>query len=60
MTISAILEGKIREAEWDAEEARLRGDTGALLDAISTWEALKEQRTRLADPAWMTALETEM
>lgn len=55
-----MLESRIRDADWDAEVARVSGNTGALLDAIATAEELRAQRERLSDPAWLKALETEM
>lgn len=60
MTISAVLQSKIKDAEWDAEFARQSGDTAALLDAITAADELRAQQARLDDPAWMTALQTEM
>lgn len=60
MTISAVIQGRLRDAEWDAEIARASGDTGALLDAIATAEDLRAQQARLDDPAWLNALQTEM
>jgi len=58
--ISAVIQGRLRDAEWDAEIARESGDTGALLDAIAAAEELRTQQARLDDPAWLRALETEM
>lgn len=58
--ISAVLEGRLRDAEWDAEIARQCGDTGGLLDAVAEIELIHEQRARLSDVGWLEALETEM
>ena len=58
--ISAILESRLREAEWDAETARVMGDACALLEAIQTADELRAEKARLADPAWSEALATEM
>lgn len=55
--ISAVLEGRLRDAEWDAEIARQCGDTGGLLDAVSKIELLNEQRARLRAAHEMTNAE---
>ena len=58
--ISAVLESRLREAGWDAETARVNGDAEALLEAIQTADELRAEKARLADPAWVEALATEM
>ena len=58
--ISAVLEGRLRDAEWDAEIARQCGNTAGLLDAVSEIELINEQRARLSDVGRLDALETEM
>lgn len=60
MTISAVIQGKIRDAEWDAEIARQSGDTVGLLDAIAAIEELQGMTQRLDDTDWLKALESEM
>lgn len=58
--ISAVLQARIHDAEWDAEIARQTGDTGGMLDAIAAAEELRTQQAGLDDPEWLRALETEM
>lgn len=60
MTISSVLQSKIKDAEWDAEIARQSGDTMAMLDAITAADELRGHQARLDDPAWLKALQPEM
>lgn len=60
MTISAVIQNRLRDAEWDAEIARESGDTGAMLDAIAAAEELRTQQARLGEAEWLKAQETEM
>ena len=58
--ISAVLQSRLAEAQWDAEEARLAGDAEALLDALQREDEARTAQQQLSDPAWLRALETEM
>lgn len=58
--ISAVLQSRLADARWDAEEARLAGDPIAMLEAFEREHEVLAAQERLVDPAWLRALETAM